>query len=93
MALSRYKNSTSIDPEKQVVYPILIQDAYIEDRNLQQIQWIDYRGGIRNLDKLAKLLPEPERLLKALGVAPISGQVLYPRIIQIMVIRPYLISC
>ena len=82
--LSRYKNSTSIDPEKQVVYPILIQDAQIEDRNLQQIQWIDYRGGIRNLDKLAKLLPEPERLLKALGVAPISGQVLYPRIIQIL---------
>lgn len=81
--LSCYKNSTPIDPEKQVVYPILIQDTHIEDRNLQQIQWIDYRGGIRNLDRLAKLLPEPAKLLRALGVPPISGQVLYPRIIQI----------
>ena len=82
--ISRYKNSTPIDPEKKVVYPILIQDTNMEDRNLQQIQWIDFRGGIRNLDNLAKLLPEPGRLLKALGVAPISGQVLYPRIIQIL---------
>lgn len=82
--LSRYKNSTSIDPQKQVVYPILIQDTDIEDRNLQQIQWIDFRGGIRNLDRLAKLLPEPAKLLKALGVAPIGGQVLYPRIIQMI---------
>jgi len=60
----------------------LIQDTHIEDRKLQKIQWIDYRSGIRNLDNLAKLLPEPAKLLKALGVAPISGQVLYPRIIQ-----------
>ena len=80
--LSCYKNSTSIDPEKQAVYPILIQETHIEDRKLQKIQWIDYRCGIRNLDNLAKLLPEPAKLLKALGVAPISGQVLYPRIIQ-----------
>ena len=82
--LSRYKNSTTLDPEKQVVYPILIQDTHIEDKKLQKIQWIDFRHGIRNLDKLAKLLPEPAKLLKALGVAPIGGQILYPRIIQML---------
>jgi hypothetical protein len=80
--ISRYQNSTSIDPEKHVVYPILVQDATIADRAIQQIQWIDFRRGIRNLDQLAELLSEPEKLLKALGVAPISGQVAYPRIIQ-----------
>jgi len=82
--ISRYKNSTSIDPEQKVVYPILIQDTVIEDPNIQKIQWIDFRSGVRHLDRLAKLLPEPAKLLKALGVAPITGQILYPRIIQIM---------
>lgn len=82
--ISRYKNRTSIDPEQHVLYPVLIQDTNIEDPNLQKIQWIDFRAGIRHLDRLAKLLPEPEKLLAALGVAPITGQVLYPRIIQIL---------
>ncbi len=82
--LSHYKNSSAIDPEQHVLYPVLIQETNIEDQNLQRIQWIDFRGGVRNLDRLALLLPEPARLLRALGVSPISGQVLYPRIIQIL---------
>lgn len=82
--ISRYKNSTSLDPEKHEVHPILIQDVDIEDERIQQIQWIDFRRGIRNLDRMAELLDEPEKLLKALGVAPISGQVVYPRIIQML---------
>jgi len=82
--LSRYKNSTEMDLEQQVVYPVLIQDTDIEDRKLQQIQWIDFRRGIRSLDRMAELLNTPEKLLKALGVAPISGQVVYPRIIQML---------
>ena len=82
--LSRFKNSTAIDPQKHALYPILIQDTNIEDGNIQRIQWIDFRRGIRNLDRLARLLPEPGKLLRALGVAPISGQILYPRIIQIL---------
>ncbi|HET9905920.1 MAG TPA: TIR domain-containing protein, partial [Anaerolineales bacterium] len=32
--LSRYKDSTALDPETQVVYPILIQDTPIEDKKL-----------------------------------------------------------
>jgi hypothetical protein len=82
--ISRFKRSTTIDPEQHALYPILIQDTNIEDGNIQRIQWIDYRRGIRNLDRLARLLPEPAKLLRALGVAPISGQVLYPRIIEIL---------
>jgi hypothetical protein len=84
LLISRYKNSSSVDPEKYALYPILIQDTNIEDGNIQRIQWIDYRRGIRNLDRLARLLPEPGKLLRALGVAPISGQTLYPRIIEIL---------
>src|SRR5215212_711503 len=82
--LSRFKSSTTIDPEKQALYPVLIQDTIIQDANIQRIQWIDFRRGIRNLDRLARLLPEPAKLLRVLGVAPISGQVLYPRIIEIL---------
>ncbi len=82
--LSRYKNSTALDLEQNVVYPILIQDTQIEDQKIQKIQWIDFRRGIRNLDRMAELLDEPQKLLKALGVAPISGQIVYPRIIQML---------
>jgi len=82
--LSRYKNSTALDLEQNVVYPILIQDTHIEDQKIQKIQWIDFRRGIRNLDRMAELLDEPQKLLKALGVAPISGQIVYPRIIQML---------
>jgi hypothetical protein len=82
--ISRYKNSTLINPEKRVVYPIMIQDTQVADVMMRRIQWIDFRRGIRHLDSLGKLLPEPTRLLKELGVAPLSQQNLYPRIIQIL---------
>jgi hypothetical protein len=82
--VSRYKNDVSIDPQKHVVYPIIIQDAPVDDPDLQRIQWIDFRAGLKNLDHLAHLLPQPEKLLKALGVVPISRQVIHPRIIQII---------
>lgn len=82
--ISRYKNTTSIDPEKQAVFPIIVQDTVIEETDLQQIQWIDFRRGLRNLKNLAVLLPEPAKLMKALGVIPISNQNVYPRIIQML---------
>lgn len=82
--ISRYKNTISIDPQKHVVYPIIIQDTNVTDKNLQRIQWIDFRSGLKNLDNLAKLLSQPDKMLKALGVIPISRQVIYPRIIQIL---------
>lgn len=81
--ISCYKNTTSIDPEKHTLYPIIIQDTEIEDENLLRIQWIDFRRGLRNLHSFARLLSNPAKLLKALGTAPISQQIIYPRIIQV----------
>ena len=81
--ISKYKNTTSIDPEKHTLYPIIVQDTPIQDQNLQRIQWIDFRRGLRHMNSLAQLLPEPAKLLKALGVVPLSGLGVYPRVIQI----------
>ena len=79
--LSRFKADTSADPETQVVYPILLQRTKISEK-LSPMQWIDFRKGIRNLDVIAQLLPEPEKLLKALGVRPTtSGQAAMPNIV------------
>jgi TIR domain len=82
--ISHYKKDTSLDPEKTAVFPIIVQDTTIEDSTLQRIQWIDFRRGLRNLNNLAILLPEPAKLMKALGVIPINNQVVYPRIIQML---------
>jgi hypothetical protein len=82
--LSRYKNTVSIDPQKHVLYPVIIQDAPLDDPRIQRIQWIDFRRGLRNLDSLAMLLPQPMKMLKALGAAPFGRQTLHPRIIQIL---------
>ncbi|MBL8099128.1 MAG: TIR domain-containing protein [Anaerolineales bacterium] len=79
--LSRFKTDTQANPEKQVVYPILLQRTKISEK-LSPMQWIDFRKGIRNLDAIAQLLPEPEKLLKALGVLPTtSGQAAMPNIV------------
>jgi len=82
--ISGYKNTISTNPERYFVLPVIVQDAEITDKIIQRIQWIDFRRGMKNLDNLAKLLAEPENLTKALGVAPISEQGAYPRIIQIL---------
>ncbi|MEW5960662.1 MAG: hypothetical protein AB1801_23305, partial [Chloroflexota bacterium] len=82
---SKYKNNTVFNLEERAVYPIILQDTRLDDRKIQRIQWIDFRRGLRHLDKLAKLLPEPVRLLKALGVVPMSHQTVLPPIIQALV--------
>lgn len=79
--LSRFKTDTKADPETQVVYPIMLQRTKISEK-LSPMQWIDFRKGIRNLEVIAQLLPEPEKLLKALGVRPTtSGQAAMPNIV------------
>lgn len=70
--LSRFKTDTAADPEKQVVYPILVQRTKISEK-LSQMQWIDFRKGVRNLEAIAQLLPEPAKMLTALGVRPTTG--------------------
>ncbi len=82
--ISAYKNTTVFNPEEHPVYPVLLQDTEDVDPNLKRIQWIDFRRGLSNLDKLAQLLPEPTRLLKALGIVPLSGQTVLPPIVEVI---------
>lgn len=83
--LSRFKTDTEADPEKQVVYPILLQRTKISEK-LSKMQWIDFRKGVRNLEAIAQLLPQPEKMLKALGVRPTSsGQAAMPNIVAVLV--------
>jgi hypothetical protein len=77
--MSAYKKQTDYDPDRQVVYPILLQSVQKElDPNLQRIQWLDFRYGIHTVNRLARLLPEPERLLKGLAVPPTGTQEVFP---------------
>jgi TIR domain len=82
--ISAFKSTTPFSPEEDIIYPILLQDTRKLDPVLQRIQWIDFRRGLKNLDKLAQLLSEPTRLLKALGIAPMSNQTVLPLIVQVI---------
>lgn len=83
--LSRFKTDTEADPEKQVVYPILVQRTRISEK-LSQMQWIDFRKGVRNLEAIAQLLPQPAKMLAALGVRPTTGaQAAMPNIALVLV--------
>lgn len=76
--ISIYKRSTQYDPERQSIFPVLLQSVGDIDENLQRIQWIDFRKGTKNIDKVALLLPQPEQMLKALAVAPTGSQEIMP---------------
>lgn len=76
--ISTYKTRTKYDPDHQAVYPIILQATEGISTALQRIQWLDFRSGAKNIDKLARLLPEPQRLLKALAVAPTGMQEVFP---------------
>ena len=76
--ISAYKKDTKHDTERQAVYPILLQSVQEIDPAVQRIQWIDFRYGIQHVNKLARLLPEPERLLKGLAVPPTGAQEVFP---------------
>lgn len=76
--ISTYKTQTTYDPDHQTVYPIILQATDGISTALQRIQWIDFRSGAKHIDKLARLLPEPQRLLKALAMAPTGMQEVFP---------------
>lgn len=81
--LSKYKDNTEANPESQTVFPVMIQTCTPAEK-LSKVQWIDFRRGVRNLESMAKLLPEPARLLAALGVRPTGNQLTLPPIIMSM---------
>ena len=79
--ISQFKSDTEAVPEKQMVFPVLVQTNDIISKKLSKIQWIDFRPGVRGLDTIAQLLPTPKELLKALGMRPVSSQSVYSPVI------------
>ncbi len=59
---------------------MLQNSDYIEPK-LSKVQWIDFRPGVRGLDIIAQLLPNPTEMLKALGMRPVSSLSVYPPMI------------
>lgn len=80
--LSSYKTDTEANPESQVVFPVLIQSVE-PSQKLSRIQWIDFSSGVRSLDAMARLLSDPAKLLKALGIRPLGNQLILPPIIMV----------
>lgn len=82
--LSQFKSDSEADPEKQVVFPIILQTNEKISKHLSKVQWIDLRTGVRGLDAIAQLLPEPAKLLNALGNRPRGNQLILPAPIMAM---------
>ncbi len=82
--ISRFKADTEANPEKQMVFPVMIQFNDKIAANLNKIQWIDFRPGVRKLDTIARLLDNPKELLKALGMRPVSNQTVYSPIVTVI---------
>jgi hypothetical protein len=82
--ISTYKKQTNHDPDREAVYPIILQAVDEIQPALQRIQWIDFRSGAKHIDKLARLLPEPQRLLKALAVPPTGMQEIFPLAVNVL---------
>jgi hypothetical protein len=76
--VSAYKKQTGYHTGQQAVYPVLLQSVEDVDPDLQRIQWIDFRYGLHPVRKLARLLPEPERLLRGLASPPTGSQEVFP---------------
>jgi hypothetical protein len=79
--ISRFKSDTGADADGQMLFPIMVQFTEKIAPKLLRIQWIDFRPGVRGLDVIAQLLPEPAKMLKALGIRPVSAQTVYPPVI------------
>jgi hypothetical protein len=79
--VSRFNADTNATPDKQVVFPIMIQWNDNISKKISKVQWIDFRPGVRGLDVIAQLLPNPTEMLKALGMRPVSSLSVYPPMI------------
>lgn len=80
--VSRFKGDSVVDSQKQVVYPVIIQSNDKISKQLSRVQWLDLRTGVRNLDVVARLLPEPARLLRSVGIRPMGNQMVLPSVIM-----------
>ena len=80
--ISSYNKKTDYDPGRVAVFPIVLQAVNDLAENLGRIQWIDFRRGIRNTDRLARLLRKPEELLKEVAIAPTGRQEIFPLVVN-----------
>jgi len=90
--ISHFKNDTEADPVKQVVFPVMIQWNEKISQKLSRVQWIDFRPGVKGLNRLSQLLPNPTALLKALGMRPVSSLSVYPPMITALIYFVILIA-
>jgi hypothetical protein len=79
--VSRLNADTNASPGSQIVFPVIVQGNDNISKKLSKLQWIDFRPGVRGLDVIAQLLPDPTQLLKALGMRPVSSLSVYPPMI------------
>ncbi|MGD1855555.1 MAG: hypothetical protein ACFB2W_15030 [Leptolyngbyaceae cyanobacterium] len=82
--ISSFKKTTTYSPEKHIIFPVLLQSIEDIDSKLSPIQWVDFRRGLRNLRYFCMLLPNPTKMLSALGIVPMGRQVVLPPVIQIL---------
>jgi hypothetical protein len=80
--VSRFNANTKASSNKQVLFPVIIQWNDNISKDLSKLQWIDFRSGVRGMDTIAQLLPNPKELLKALGMRPVSSLSVYPPMIM-----------
>lgn len=90
--LSRFKGDSAGDAQQQIVYPVMVQSTENVDQSISRIQWIDFRRRFQNLEAIAKLLPAPEKLLKALGIPPMGKQIVLPPIVAYLLSFLFLLS-
>lgn len=84
--VSAYKSDSEVDCEKHIVYPVILQsNKAVEKTQLARVQWMDFRRGVRNLEKVGKLINEPEKLMRALGIRPMGSQTVLPDTIMYLV--------
>ena len=83
--VSAFKSDSQADSEKQVVYPVILQSNDKISGQLSKVQWMDFRRGVRNLETVGRLLNDPRKLLRALGIRPMGNQLVLPDTIMYLV--------
>ncbi len=82
MLVSSFKADSEADWSKQILYPVILQSNDKLSRQLSRVQWLDFRMGVQKLDSVAKLLCEPDMLLRALCIRPMGSQKVLPTTIM-----------
>lgn len=81
--LSAYKHETLYQAGNGVsLFPVILQKTGKVAGELGKLQRLDFRRGMQNLDRVATLLSDPARLVKALAVPPTGRQEVFPLVVN-----------